>query len=584
MILQSLNSYYQRLQDDPKSDIAPFGFSRQRIAFSITLNADGSLHEIEYLRKQDGKKLVPLSLVVPGNAKPSGSGINPCFLWDNPSYLLGYKADDPKPERTRESFEAFKQRHLIVEKEIDDPHFSAICRFLEQWEPEKTEQHPKLIEIGTGFGVFRIRAQEGYVHQRPAVIKCWKKNLTNFADDKDAATGQCLITGECGALARLHEPKVKGVWGAQSSGAALVSFNLDAFDSYGKSQSVNSPVSESAAFQYCTALNRLLASDSRQRIQIGDATTVFWTEKPTEAENLLPWILEPTKTAEDEALKNALSSVLDRIRRGIYPDELGDQGTPFYILGLSPNAARISVRFWYESTLKELVTNLRQHFADLEICRGPNDPEYPAPWQLVIQTVRESKDTPPLLAGALMRAILTGAPYPQMLYSAVLRRIRADREVRYLRAAVIKAHFNRNHRLGIDRQSKEIEMSLNPDREEPAYHLGRLFAELEKTQEDALPGINDTIKDRFFGAASATPGSVFPRLIRLSQHHLGKLAPKRKTYHNKRIQEICGRLCGFAAHLSMKDQGLFAIGYYHQRQDIFTKKNDSSESQTTEQE
>lgn len=576
MILQALNSYYERLKNDPNSDIAPFGFSRQKISFCVTLNTDGSLHEIEDVRKQAGKKLIPLSMVVLGNAKPSGAGINPCFLWDNPAYLLGYKSDDPKPERTKESFEAFRQRHLDVEQTIGDQQYSAVCRFLEAWNPAEAEQHEKLVEVGTGFGAFRLRAESGYVHERPAVKDWWNQQLVESDDNEEAISGQCLVTGEFGPLARLHEPKIKGVWGSQSAGAALVSFNLDAFDSYGKSQSVNSPVSESAAFQYCTALNRLLAANSNQRIQIGDATTVFWTEQPTAAENLLPWILEPSKEAENESLKNQLHSVLDRIRKGLYPEELGSQDTPFYILGLSPNAARISVRFWYVSNLKQLTDNLKNHYVDLQLVHGPKDRDYPGPWELVRETVRESKDVPPLLGGSLIRSILIGAPYPQMLYSAVLRRIRADREIRFLRAAILKAHLTRNHRLGIDKLEKEISMSLDTDRPEPAYHLGRLFAELEKTQEDALPGINDTIKDRYFGSASATPASVFPRLIRLNQHHLGKLEKSKRTYHDKRIREIAGRLNGFVSHLNLKDQGLFAIGYYHQRQDIFTKKSDKS--------
>ncbi|HEY3391425.1 MAG TPA: type I-C CRISPR-associated protein Cas8c/Csd1, partial [Lacipirellulaceae bacterium] len=246
-----------------------------------------------------------------------------------------------------------------------------------------------------------------------------------------------------------------------------------------------------------------------------------------------------------------------------------------YVLGLSPNAARISVRFWLESTLGKVLANLRQHFADLRIARGERDPEFPAAWLILRETVRDSKDIPPLLGGAVMRAILMGTPYPSMLLSSMIRRIRADREVRYVRAAAIKAHLNRNTRSGIDPLDKELEMSLDPTRAEPTYHLGRLFAELEKSQEDALPGINATIKDRYFGAASATPASVFPRLIRMSQHHLGKLDGGNRTYHEKRIQEILGNVDQFPSHLSLRDQGLFAIGYYHQRQDIFTKKPSS---------
>lgn len=585
MILPALNSLYERYVNDPAVDIAPYGFSRQKIAFCVTLNKDGSLHAIDDVRVQNGKKLVPLSLVVCGNAKPSGSGVNPCFLWDNAAYMLGYKADDSKPKRTRESFEAFRRRHLDAEAAINDAEFSAVCRFLEAWDPASAVEHEKLVEVGTGFGVFRIRAAKQYVHERPAVERWWKTQIVSEQDEEEASVGQCLVTGETGPLARLHEPKIKGVWGGQSSGAAMISFNLDAFESYGKEQSFNSPVSKPAAFQYCTALNRLLDKDSTQRLQVGDTSTVLWTEKPTVIENEISKLFNPPPDAEDSAQNVRIRGILTQISQGIYPGYVQDDlPTPFYVLGLSPNAARISVRFCLVSTLREFLDNLGKHFADLQIARSEKDPQFIPLWRIPRETVRESKDIPPLLEGALMRSVLAGLPYPSMLLSSIIRRIRADREVRYVRAAVFKAILNRNHRLGINPLEKEIAMSLDPTRTEPAYHLGRLFAELEKTQEDALPGINATIKDRYFGSASATPASVFPRVIRLNQHHLGKLEGGSRTYHEKRIQEIVGNVDQFPSHLNMRDQGLFAIGYYHQRQDIFTKKSGPDSNQSKEKE
>lgn len=563
MIVQALNAYYERLEADPESDVAPFGFSRQNISYFVVLNADGTLHEIADARLQRGKKLAPRSLVVPGNAKPSGSGINPCFLWDNPAYMLGYKADDPKPDRTRKSFEAFRDRHLAAQEAINDDAFTAVCQFLETWDPDDAAQQPTLVDISTGFGVFRLRGANEFVHDRPAVKRWWRGQM---ATDDGAETDtfcECLATGETGPIARLHEPKIKGVWGGQSSGAALVSFNLDAFESYGKQQSANAPVNERAAFQYCTALNRLLAS--KQRVQIGDATVVFWTERPSPAEDLLAQLFDPPRDAEDEELRSRIEDHLRTIATGSYPPAFGEKRTPFFVLGLSPNAARISVRFWNVSTLGDLVKNLKKHFKDLETARGPKDIEFPTAWHILRETARETKEIPPLLAGGLMRAVFTGSDYPDLLLTSIVRRMRTEREVRYVRAAVIKACLNRN-------KKKDLSMSLDPERPEPAYHLGRLFAELETTQENALKGISDTIKDRYFGAASATPGSVFPRLIRLSQHHLGKLKKGQRLYHEKRIQEIVGRLDGFPKHLALPDQGLFAVGYYHQRQDMFTKK------------
>lgn len=568
MILQALNAYYERLMADPDVEVAEYGFSQQQIAFCVVLNADGSLHEIRDERLSDDKgKLRNQSLVVPGNSKPSGSGINPCLLWDNAAYLLGYKADDPKPERTRESFEAFRDKHLALERQIDTPAFQAVCRFLESWQPDTAVEHPLLAELKTGFGVFRLRGDKQYVHEDATIVDWFRGQLVPGGDSDAVEAGQCLITGASATIARLHEPKIKGVWGAQSSGAALVSFNCDAFESYGKAQSSNSPVSERAAFQYTTALNYLLAPGSKRRLSVGDTTVVCWTAEPSPMEDWFTEFINPSASAEDATQLGKVRPVLDATSQGAFPPELGPPDTPFYVLGLAPNAARISVRFWYVSTVGQFVERVRQHFADLAICRGQKDLTYPPLWRLLRETVREAKEIPDLLEGALMRAILTGEPYPQMFYSALLRRIRADREVRFVRAAAIKACLIRNYH-------QEVPMALDPDRPEPAYHLGRLFAEFEKTQEDALPGINDTIKDRYFGAASSTPASVFPRLIRMNQHHLGKLEKGNRTYHDRRIQEIASKVDGFSSHLSIVDQGLFAIGYYHQRRDIFTKKAD----------
>lgn len=578
MILQALNQYYERLESDPDVDIAPFGYSRQKISFCVVLNDDGTLHEIVEETDGNAEKPRPKSLIVLGGAKPPGAGINPCFLWDNTGYMLGFKPDDDKPERTLQTFEAFRAKHLELKSVIDDLEFGAVCSFLQSWTPENATNHSTLLGVSSGFGVFRIRGTTHYVHQRQAVKDWWNSQLGSA--DVSVVEGLCLVTGRIGRVAATHEPQIKGVNGQQPGGALLVSFNAKAYESFGREQSFNAPVSESAAFQYCTALNHLLRQGGG-KIQIGDATTVYWTESPSPMEEFFSFVADPAKvSAEDEAQKQKIQTTLQRIVQGESVEDLalGDGDTQFYVLGLSPNAARLSIRFWYVSTLTEMVAALRQHFSDLAIVRSSDrDPEFPAMWQLLRETVRESKDIPPLLSGAVMRAILTGSPYPQMLHSAILRRIRADRVVNSVRAGMLKACLNRNSRTGISPLMKDISMSLDPDRPEPAYQLGRLFAELEKTQEDALPGINATIKDRYFGAASATPASVFPRIIRGSQHHLGKLEYRSKIHREKQIQEICGRLNGFPSHLNLNDQGLFALGYYHQRQAIFTKKAASEE-------
>lgn len=582
MILQALNSYYERLQTDPDVDIAPFGFSRQKVSFCVVLNDDGTLHEVIPENDGDAAKPRPKLLIVPGQSKSSGAGMNPCFLWDNTGYMLGVKPDDDNPERSLQTFEAFRQKHVDLKTAIADPDFHAVCTFLSQWDPKTAADHATLAEISTGFGVFRIRGQTHYVHERET-MRAWWSEQTDISDVSLLVSGQCLLTGQFSPIARIHKPQIANVPGAKSN-ALLVSFDKPAFRSFGKEQSYNAPVSEAGAFQYGTALNHLLRSESGRCIKIGDATTVFWTESPSPAEELFGFIADPGKVAaEDDAKKDALRTLLKRIASGdnVYDLGIGDDDTPFYVLGLSPNAARLSVRFWYVSTVKELVSAIRQHLTDIEIICEEKD-RIPSVGRLLAETGRRDKDgklkhVPPLLSGAVMRAVLTGSAYPQMLFAAVIRRIRADREIRAVRAGILKAFLNRNSRLHITPLSKEISMALDPDRPEPAYQLGRLFAELEKTQEDALPGINDTIKDRYFSAASATPGSVFPIILRTAQHHLKKLSVGTKIFHERAIQEICGRFDNFPSHLNLNGQGLFALGYYHQRQALFTKKTDVPE-------
>ncbi|MDB6140122.1 MAG: CRISPR-associated protein Csd1 family, partial [Verrucomicrobiaceae bacterium] len=516
------------------------------------------------------------------------------FLWDNSGYMLGYKPEDEKPGRTAEACAEFRKKHLELEKELSLPEFSAVCRLLETWNPSQAAEYKTKLDdfAATGFGVFQIQGQAGYVHELPAIKKWWDAQQ---AQDEAGLVGQCLVTGEAAPIAEIHKPAIKGVRDSQSSGALLVSFNIKSSESYGDEQGHNAQVSQKAVFNYANALNTMLGGplSHRHRVQIGDATTVFWTEKPTEVESLFAdfvqgYAVEEKAPNQDQALATRIHIFMEILRQGGGAElgKLGDDPqTKFFVLGLSPNAARLSVRFWHVSTLGQMVDKLKSHYDALRLRGSPDrDPEFPAAWQLLRQTGRESKDIPPILAGPLLHSILSGCRYPQGLFSAVLNRIRADHEVTYLRACIFKAFLTRNHQL-------DIPMSLDATRTEPAYLLGRLFAVLEKTQEDALPGINATIRDRFYSAASATPGSVFPRLLRTYQHHLSKapslwvemFGPKQahsmKVGRENLIQEIMGKLSGMPAHLVLEGQGLFAIGYYHQRQDFFTKKDKPESAQ-----
>ena len=599
MILQRLVEYYDRLAEDSQhiDALAKPGFSQQKVSFCVVLNRDGSLQQFQSLLDPVGKRLVPRMMLMPGQAKPSGSGINPCFLWDNAAYMLGYKPDDPKPKRTAESFKAFRSRHLEAEKEVDSKAFSAVCAFLGRWSPEKAAKHAKDLEdITSSFGVFKIAGVQGFVHEDPAVTAYWVAQNED-REDKDSADvterGMCLVTGRQETIARLHEPKIKGVRDAQSAGALLVSFNDDAYTSHGKEQSYNAPVSIDAVFKYANALNHLLGREHRH-ILLGDATVVFWAERshPLEdfASELFADAPPPAENAPAESRKRADEArrFLTQLRDGHAWSEAVDAAdqTRFYILGLSPNASRLSVRLWIDTTVAEMEQRLAQHLRDMELV-GTREGDPPPVIRRIVQATGRAEfsgssfkgyDTDsvsPLLAGAFARAVLTGAAYPQMLLPAMLNRIRADGAITHVRVAAIKACINRSSRLS--KNLKEVSVALDPKRTDGPYVTGRLFSLLEKIQTDSAGGdLNATIKDRYFSAAGATPGAVFPRLIRLSQHHLAKMETGQKVYYERMLSEVMGKLDIFARQFNLEEQGLFAIGYFHQRQDLFTSKKDKS--------
>ncbi|MEM7782507.1 MAG: type I-C CRISPR-associated protein Cas8c/Csd1 [Planctomycetota bacterium] len=579
MILQKLCEYYDRIDADPNQTIAQEGFAPQKISFAVVINENGSLHQIQDVRDTSGKKPVPRLMTLPFQARTSG--VKAMFLWDKAEYLLGYtppeiangpedetdparKKREKKIQRVKTSHEATKELHQDLKSETDQSDYQILCDFFQNWQAtDLTDEHRTLLsEVSTGFGVFRIRGKQQYLHDNPELKKIWAK--LNRRTASQSINGFCLVSGEDETLARLH-PAVKGVRDAQTSGASIVSFNDDAFTSYGKKQSFNAPVSENSAFKYATALNRLLQKESGRKLQIGDTTCVFWADKPAVVEDLIAFGLDSEMQFEDEGRAKEIKNMLKRAKEG-KPD-YPDSGVGFQVLGLSPNASRISIRFWISDQASVLVDRIAQHQQRLEIVKGSKDRDMIPLWLTLAQTARESKEIQPLLGGALLRSVLTNGRYPESLLAAVIRRIRAERDIRHLKAAAIKAILIRNYH-------KEISVMLDPQRSEGSYQLGRLFACLERAQEDALTGLNATIKDRYFGAAASTPSTVFPRLIRLSQHHIRKLEGGKKVVAEKRIQEIMGRISGFPSHLKLEDQGLFAIGYYHQRQDFFTKKTD----------
>jgi CRISPR-associated protein Csd1 len=520
-------------------------------------------------------------LLVPDGGGRSGTGLKPFFCWDNTGYTLG-RDNKGNPVRAAGMFAAFRELHLSFRDELGgDEGFSALCRFLERWEPARAEQLRNWEEAAGLNVVFKLRAREGYVHQGEAVRSAWSRRAAAKGEDEPVMTGVSLVDGEEEELARLH-PQLSGVAGANTSGAAIVSFNKDAFESYGKSQSYNAPVGTRDAFRYTTALNRLLA-DGARRTRIGDATVVFWSDRAdgADAEEIFYEIFGEDASKDDPAEHAAtvdrVRSFLDAARQGRLSDRIQDPDAPFYVLGLSPNAARLSVRFWLTGTVWQFAQRLATHVEQLEMTGARLDDPPLVIRRLLLETAREPKDIPPQLAGEVARAVLAELPYPQALFNAVVRRVRVDSGMNHRRAAILKAYLIRN-------RGMEVPVALDRDHLDEAYQLGRLFAAQEKTQEDAAETkLNSTIKDRFFGSAGAMPASVLPRLLRLHQHHLNKLANEGlRISREKLVGEICGRIHRFPSHLPLEKQGLFYIGYYHQRQDFFTKKTENDKETTDE--
>ena len=576
MILQALSDYYRRKQadPDPARRLPAYGFEEREIPCILEIDAEGRLVQILDTRSGEGKKKTAQRFLVPKAVKKT-SGVAANLLWDTAEYVLGIDTRG-KPQRVAEQHAAFRARIEALPAEVrQDPGVAAVRAFLDRLDFEALAACPAWEEIKTSNPLlsFRLHGDVELVCQRPAVT-----TLAGEEPDEEA-TVTCLVSGEQAAPERLHAA-IKGVWGAQSSGANIVSFNLDAFNSYGKSQGANAPVGKAAAFAYTTALNHLLAKDSRQRIQIGDASTVFWAEEPHELETALPDLFgEPPKDDPDRGA-DALRALYRAVDTGRFAVGSGD--TRFHVLGLAPNAARIAVRFWETAPAIELARRIKRHFDDVAVAHSPRDPQHLSLFRLLAATAVQGKadNIPPKLGGEVLRAIVEGLPYPATLLNAAVQRCRAEQQVTYPRAAAIKAWLNRDTRRQrlSNPTREEFTPMLDPDNPSAAYRLGRLFATLEKIQEEASPGLNATIRDRYYGAASATPVAVFTTLLRLKNHHLGKLHVGRATQMEKLIGEIIAGIDDFPRHLNLPDQGRFALGYYHQRQAFFTKRDHDTEA------
>lgn len=578
MILQALHDYYQRkcTDPDPAGRLPAYGLEEKEIPFILEITPAGELVQLRDTRTPDGKKKVGRRYLVPQGVKKT-SGVAANLLWDSLEYVVGMDTRG-KPERVAEQHAAFRTRlKELPETAQADPGLLAVSRFLDRLDLARLEQEPAFAEAKEANALvsFQLHGDIELVCQR-ATVRAAAMASADGGKHNGTRSALCLITGQAGEPERLHA-SIKGVWGAQTSGANIVSFNLDAFNSYAKSQGDNAPVGKSAAFAYTTALNHLLAKGSRNRFQAGDASTVCWAERDTEFDPVMADIFGQ-RDDPDEGVQ-AAATLFEALKSGRFD---GTEGAiRYFVLGLAPNASRISVRFFHNLTLAELAPRILQHFKDLAMARGPKDPEYPSLFRLLTACAVQGKadNVPPNLGGGILDAILAGpdAPYPSLWLNAAVNRCRAERNVGYFRAAAIKACLNRVIRR--NQNEKEFLPMLDPSNTQVAYRLGRLFAALEKIQEEASPGLNATIRDRYYGAASSTPVTVFTTLLRLKNAHLKKLVAGRVVQFERLLGDILGEVADFPAHLSLPEQGRFALGYYHQRQAFFTKSNQTESNE-----
>ncbi len=576
MILQALVEHYEDLAAQGK--LARPGWSDGKISYALYINDAGELEQAASLKTEEdrGKRkvLVPRSISLPAPVKRT-VGIASNFLWDNSSYILGID-EKGNPQRSVECFTACKALHHQLLDGVDSPAARALLAFFDRWDPAKAREHPaladRLEDILAGANLV-FRYDGAFVQDDPLIRAAWQ---AYYDDPGEGPEMVCLVTGKKGPAEAVH-PAIKGVTGAQSSGAALVSFNADAFCSYGREQNLNAPVGKYAAFAYTSALNHLLA-DRDYVGRVGDTTVLFWAKGGEQAyQGFAADFLFGLPTPYE--VQDLQKKVLDLCQgKSVLFDETRlDPDAKFYILGLSPNAARLSVRFFLENSFGAFVRNVQAHQERLKIVRPSFDKFEALPlWKLLDETVNQNsrdKSPTPGLAGETLRAILTDTPYPATLLNGVTLRIRAEREVTRDRAAILKAYYLKNPHSDVPKEV--LTVSLNPDSANIPYTLGRLFSVLEAIQSAASPGINATIKDKYFNSASATPSRVFPSLLNLAQQHLRKLDKGPRISYDKQLTELTAKLEEtFPDRLSLPQQGSFQLGYYHQTQARYQKKEE----------
>lgn len=579
MILQALVKYYEDLEKQGK--ISRRGWCTEKISYGIQLSCDGKIQAILSLKRevQAGKKTIlsPQPLFVPTMVTRS-SGVAANFLCDNSKYMLGIDKDGTS-KRMQECFQATKEKHLQILQNSQGETANAICAFFESWKPEQAKENPVVAETWEeltegGNLIFWVNGK--YAQEDEEVQKAWEKTQ----DQKQGeATGICLVTGNLDEISRIHK-NIKGIPGAQSSGASLISFNEKAFESYGKTQSYNAPVGKYAEFAYTTSLNYLL-TQKKYKFSLGESMVVYWAEgAKTEYQDFFSTFLNPTKDNED-----IVHDILEKLTEGQYIDVKDikiNKDQKFYVLCLSPNAARLSVRFFYENSFGNMLENLEKHYQRLNIPKLKKDEiDYLGVDDLLQETINQrtkNKKAIAHMAAMVLEAILSDNRYPASLYIDTLIRIRSDQgDVTWGRAAIIKAYLIKNYKW----EEGEACMNSGKTSNDVAFKLGHAFSILEAIQIGANKintnkEIKSTIRDRYFNSACVTPAMVFPILMRLKNSHIRKLErdkPNLAKYYEDRLREIFEEVEYFPKRLSLEEQGKFILGYYHQKQ----SKNEKQE-------
>lgn len=618
MILQALARYYDILSNDPESGIALPGYSAVGVSFALEISSKGELLNMfpVFENVAVGKKVVekPRRMIVPEYAEPT-MDVTASILCGKSDYVLGVsEKDEKKPEHSAKRFAEFSRFNKEILGKANCDSAKAVIAFLDNHNCATARSHPAisphLEEVLKGRRiVFLFNGK--FVHEDKVIKQVWE----TYNMGKDSVLGQCLVTGEISPIAIKHR-KIQGIKNGQMSGNLLVSFNQPAYESYNKfdQQGLNSPVSEKAEFAYTTALNYLLMpTNENKKFHIGDTTVVYWAEsvnkgyakaymglcEPEIVEVEPPVKEEEAKPVRDKKAEKRIKKIAEKVRRVQALDikhllEGLDENPRFYILGLAPNAARVSVRFFHSDPFDKIVEKIMKHYKDLEIVKEFEDQHtYLTIQDILRETISKKASDPqasPLMAGSVFRAILDNAPYPAALFNAIINRIRADQDdkkkfiekINYERAAIIKAYLLRKYRNQSQHPIQEVlVMSLNEQSAIPAYLLGRLFAVLEKVQKEAIPNLTTTIKDQYFTSACASPKTVFPLLLRHSQHNISKAEYGYAS--DNRIEKIMNLLDveknPFPSHLTLDEQGIFVLGYYHQRA---FRSNSNKSAETTE--